>query len=79
MRIKSQEFIEKLKDTLETDMNVTIDTQLNSIEGFDSIGTLGIIVLIDESFGIQISGIQFKTITTVRSLQELIGLEKFED
>ena len=78
--MEKSEFIEKLKDALEIDENEKISekTNLTDFPEYDSLGVLGIIAMIDESFGKQLSSSDFQKITTVDSLMKLIGEEKFE-
>jgi acyl carrier protein len=70
-------FIDKLKDYLEIDEEIRPDTDLNSLDNYDSLSALTIIALVDEEFNMTLTGNQLKSITTVKSLQELIGIEKF--
>ena len=73
------EFIEELKETLELE-NVKLngDTNLKDLEEYDSLSVLSIIAMIDEKFGKKLSGQDFQSITTVKSLMELIGKDCFE-
>ena len=74
------EFIEKLRDTLEIDTSdeITEETDLRSLEEYDSLGVLTVIAMIDEDFGKQFSSLDLEKITTVISLMKLIGEESFE-
>ncbi len=74
------EFIEKLRDTLEIDTSEEIieETDLRSLEEYDSLGVLTVIAMIDEDFGKQFSSLDLEKITTVSSLMKLIGEENFE-
>lgn len=78
--MKKSEFIEKLKDVLEIDTNeeITEETDLRDLTEYDSLGVLTIIAMIDESFGKNLSGSDFKKVTAVGSLMKLIGEENFE-
>lgn len=78
--MKKSEFIEKLKDALEinADKEIMEETDLRDLEGYDSLGILVVIVMVDENFGKQLSSSDFKRVTTVSSLMELIGQENFE-
>jgi len=53
-------------------------TNLKELEEYDSLSVLSIIAMIDEKFGKKIPGQNFQSITTVKSLMELIGIENFE-
>jgi acyl carrier protein len=77
--MKVNEFIEKLKETLELeDEELNEDTNLKDLEEYDSLSVLSIIAMIDENFGKQLSAQQFSDVTTVTSLIEKIGVENFE-
>ena len=67
-------FFEELKDTLELDGIVDETTILH----LTSLAILSVIVLIDENFDKQIRTVDLKNISSVKSLMDLIGLEKFE-
>jgi acyl carrier protein len=77
--MKTAVFISKLKDYLETQEEITPETNLNDLEDYDSLSALTIIALVDEEFNMTLNGNQIKSITSVKSLQELIGMEKFSD
>lgn len=74
------EFLSELHEMLEITSikELTPDTVLKEIEEYDSLFLLTIISIIDEKFGIQLTADQLSTITTLQSLMELIGIEKFE-
>ena len=77
--MKTSEFIDKLKESLETeDKSITVDTSLKDIEGYDSLSILSLIAFIDEHFDKSLTANQFKSLTTIKSLMDLIGHEHFE-
>jgi len=78
--MEKSEFIEELKDALEIDASedITEETNLRDLVGFDSLGVIVIIAMIDQSFGKQLSSSDFQKITTVGSLIKIIGEENFE-
>ena len=79
--IKKEEFIKELKDALEIEneyKEITLETDLKYVEEYDSLSVLAIIAMIDKIFGKQISSSDFKKITTVNSLIDLIGEEYFK-
>lgn len=78
--MKTSDFISKLKESLEVeDTMVGVDTELKSLEGYDSLSILSIITLVDENFNKRLTANQFKTLTTVKSLMDLIGSEIFTE
>ncbi len=77
--MKTDVFLSGLKDVLEIDhSDLSIDTNLKELEGFDSLSIMTIIAFIDEAFGKKLKAPQLASITTVGSLMELIGGENFE-
>ena len=76
----TQEFIEKLKEALEFEkVNLTLDTNIKTVEGYDSMAIMSIIAFSDEHFSKKLTAQQLASITTVKSLKELIGTEHFSD
>lgn len=76
--MKTQDFIESIKDALEIDDEISLGTDLNDLPEYDSLAVLSLIALIDESFGVSLSAEQFKKVSTVESLKESIGDDHFE-
>ena len=77
--MKKQEFIDTLTDSLELEAGEITDENSMLNELVSSLGVLIIIALCDELFSKELTGDQFKSITTVKSLMELIGMEHFEN
>ena len=78
--MKKEEFIKELEDALEIeeDKHITVETDLRYTEEYDSLSVLAIIAMIDKNFRKQIPSTDFAKVTTVRSLMDLIGRERFE-
>ena len=77
--MKYQKFIELITDALEIKDETSLKTNLNDLPEYDSLAVLSLIALIDESFGMSLSAEQFESVTTIESLTELIGKDKFND
>ena len=80
-KIKTEDFINELKDALEIedeDQEISLETYLKDLEEYDSLSVLSIIAMIDKNFGKQIPSSDFVKVTTVGTLMELIGKEYFE-
>jgi acyl carrier protein len=74
-----KEFIEELKKRLEIQgKEITEETDLQSLEEFDSLGIMSVISLIDEVFGKTFTADQFAGIVKVKDLIHLIGESEFE-
>ena len=77
--MKTDQFFEELKETLELeDVELNESTNLIDLDEYDSLSVLSIIAMIDENFDKKLSGKDFQSITTVKSLMKLIGDDKFE-
>lgn len=76
--MKKQEFINKLKEELEVEIEVTIDTSIKDLDEWDSMCAMILIAFVSDSFGVTLSADDIKNISTFKSLIERIGLEKFE-
>jgi len=74
------EFVEKLAEALELEQDqLTIDTDFKSLEVYDSMSVMTIIAFADEHFSKKLTAKQLGSLTTVKSLKELIGPENFTD
>jgi acyl carrier protein len=71
------EFISELKKSLEIDdYLLTEDTNIKDIENYDSLSVMMLVAFIDEKFGLKFTAAQLASITTIKSLMELIGKER---
>lgn len=72
-----EEFLLDLQAELGEENKLTPETNLKSLEVYDSMTLLIIIAFIDENFNTKIEAKQFKIIETVRDLMDAVGMEKF--
>lgn len=78
--MKKSEFYKELVDFLELDApGINENTEMKSIDGFDSMAVMSLIAFCDEKFGTRINAQQIQKLTSVGSLMEFLGKEKFED
>jgi acyl carrier protein len=71
-------FLKELQEVLEfEEIDLQEETNLKEFEDYDSLAVMSLIGFIDENFDMKFSAQQLSDITTVRSLMELIGIEKF--
>ncbi|WP_430813445.1 phosphopantetheine-binding protein [Carboxylicivirga sp. RSCT41] len=77
--MKKEEFIEIIKEELEIDEQITMDTRFDSLEIWDSVARLVLISLIDEKFQMQISAEEIKLLGTPADLINKVGLSRFEN
>ncbi len=79
-KMKKKDFYNELVDYLELEAdNLSENTNLKTIEGYDSMAILSVIAFCDEKFGKKFTAQQLNTIVRVKDLMELVGLENFED
>jgi len=77
--MKTSVFLEKLQEELEEDEILTPETNLKSLESYDSISLLAVIAFVDEHLSKKIDTKHFKDIETVSDLMNVIGKENFEE
>jgi len=78
--MKKQDFYNELIDFLEFEpVELTEDTELKSLNGYDSMAVMSLIAFCDEKFGKKINAQQIQSLTTVGSLMEFIGKEQFTE
>lgn len=73
-----QEFAEKLTEIIDTEEDLSIETDLNEVEEYDSLTILSVIAFVDKQFGKTLTADQLASVTTVNSLIEIIGSDNFE-
>lgn len=68
-----QEKIAMLEDTLELDEGtLTADTVLADVDEYDSMAKLSLIVLMDDEFGVKLTGEIIKSFVTVGDILKLM-------
>jgi len=78
--MKKNEFVNQLAEYCEFETpELTLDTPLKSIAGFDSLAIMSIIAFIDENFNMKLTALQLQKITDFNSIILLIGEDKFEN
>lgn len=77
--MKKNDFYQGLSDILETvGLRLDGNTILKELDQYDSLSILGIIAFVDEKFKKKLTAENFKAVTTVQSLMQMIGEENFE-
>ncbi|HEC1758239.1 acyl carrier protein [Campylobacter peloridis] len=66
-----EKFLEHLEDALQLDYKLSIDTNLEDIEEYDSLGLISVIALYNHLFNINIPG---KTLRECKNINDLIAL-----
>ena len=70
-----QEFIEKLKIAINTQNEITPETELNQIDEWDSLGMACTISMFSEEFSKNVDYSQIESVKTVAELLELAGIK----
>jgi acyl carrier protein len=78
--MKKSDFYRELVDFLELDTaELNEDTEFRNIDGYDSMAVMSLIAFCDEKFNSKINAQQIQKLTTVGSLMDFLGKEKFEN
>lgn len=78
--MKKSNFYNELIEFLEFEpVEMDENTELKSLEGYDSMAVMSLIAFCDEKFGKKINAQQIQNLTTVGSLMDFLGREKFEN
>ena len=77
--MNTQDFFLKLQEELEEEVTLQPETNLKSLESYDSLALLTIIAFVDENFNKKVEAKHFKDIKTIDDLMMVIGKENFED
>lgn len=78
--MKKKDFYNELIEFLEFEpVELTENTELKSLDGYDSMAVMSLIAFCDEKFSKKINAQQIQSLTSVGSLMEFLGKEKFED
>ena len=73
-KMTQEEKIALLEDMLELDGGtLTPETELSSIDEYDSMGKLSLIVLMDDEFGKKLTGEQIREFNTVQDILDFMG------
>lgn len=74
-------FLKEMHEMLEISSvdNLTEETVLKELEEYNSLFVLTIIAFIDENFDMQLTAEQLASTTTIKSLMDMVGSDKFEN
>ncbi|WP_214073663.1 acyl carrier protein [Mucilaginibacter sp. dw_454] len=73
-----EKFIADLQEQLELASALTADTNIKELEEWDSMGAMVLIAYVNENFGVGLNAQDIKEISTIKSLIEKIGVDKFD-
>jgi acyl carrier protein len=77
--MNTKEFILGLQEELEIETTLQNSTKLKDLDEWDSMTAMLLIGYVSNEFGVTLNADDLKNITTVDSLIERIGVEKFEE
>ncbi|MGK4567217.1 acyl carrier protein [Flavobacterium sp. 3HN19-14] len=73
-----QDFIAGLQEELEFDAQLENGTNLKDLDEWDSMAAMVLIGYVSNEFGVTLTDADLKNVTTVDSLIERIGADKFD-
>ncbi len=73
-----QEFLMSLKEELELDVTLGYHTNLKDLEEWDSMSAMVLMGFISNEFDVTLNPSDLSDMTTIDSLIEIIGLDKFD-
>jgi acyl carrier protein len=76
--MKKAEFLEKIRQEIDTKIDLDDLTRWQEIPGYDSMAIMGLIALIDECFGKKLRSEEFEQMKTVGDLLNRLGVS-FEE
>lgn len=75
--MKKNDFISGIAEELEIETTLEISTNLKDLDEWDSMAAMVLIGYVSNEFGIALNADDLNKITTIESLIERIGLDKF--
>lgn len=75
--MKTSEFLSKLKEELEFDSELEINSNIKELDEWDSMAAMVLIGFVSDQFGMTLNANDIAGITTIESLIEKIGQDKF--
>lgn len=75
--MKTNEFFLGLAEELEIETTLKNTTNLKDLDEWDSMAAMVLIGYVSNEFGVNLNADDLKEITTIESLMERIGLDKF--
>lgn len=59
------QFLENIKDLIDTETELTVDTKFRELDEWDSLATLSTIAMVDDEYGIVISANELRQLETL--------------
>lgn len=72
--MSKEEFVEQMRDVLQTDVELTTDTVLANLDEWDSLAMMATMAFIDKNFGIPLKIAELKSFSTVGDIAAKVGI-----
>lgn len=76
--MNAEKFLQLLKDELELESDLNLSTNLKELEEWDSMTAMLLIGVVSNEFDVNLTGDDITELSTVQSLIEKIGTDKFD-
>ncbi len=73
-----EDFFKLLQDELEYEIVLSGDTLIKEVEEWDSMSAMVLIGVVSQNFGVTLNANNIEAITTINSIIEIIGGDKFD-
>lgn len=70
--MNTTQFLELMKDTLDLEVDLTLETKFRELDEWDSLAYLSTIAMIDDEYDVIISANEFKTLETLADIVKAI-------
>lgn len=69
-----EEFLEKMKDLMQTEEDITCETVLENILEWDSLAKMSTLAFLDNDFGVKLTFNDFSEIKTIEDIAKKAGI-----
>ena len=73
-----EDFFEQLEEALEAEEPLTADTELDDLEEWDSLGTLAVVSMVGERYGVALASEELAGAVTAGDLRRLVEKRQAE-
>ena len=70
-----EEFLEVVTDLLQTEEELSFETDLEELEEWDSLSAMAMIAFIDKNFGIKLSQAEISKFQTIEEIAQRVGIK----
>ena len=76
--MNKEQFLSNLKEELELECEIDLNTNLKELEEWDSVLAMVLIGFVADNFNVTLTADNLGSMNTIYSLMEMIGIDKFE-